>query len=112
MIDPASGDTLSEFLLYQAGDGQTHIEVRLTDETVWLNLSQMSELFGRDKSVISRHIRNVYEEGELQRAGTVANFATVQSEGTIDLPSAVEKHFEEAVAKSVKLAKRGGKDVA
>ena len=70
-----------EFLLYQTEDGQTRIEVRLTDETVWLNLSQMSELFGRDKSVISRHVRNVYEEGELPRAGTVANIATVQSEG-------------------------------
>lgn len=71
----------TEFLLYQMGDGQARIEVRMVGETVWLNLNQMSELFGRDKSVISRHIKNVYEEGELSREGTVANFATVQSEG-------------------------------
>lgn len=81
MIDPASGDTLSEFLLYQTGDGQTHIEVRLTDETVWLNLSQMSELFGRDKSVISRHIRNVFTESELPPDSVVANFATTAADG-------------------------------
>lgn len=48
------------------------------ENTVWLNLNQMKDLFGRDKSVISRHLRNIYNEGELQREATVANFATVQ----------------------------------
>ena len=83
-----------EFLLYQTEDGQTRIEVRLTDETVWLCLTQMSELFGRDKSVISRHVRNVYEEGELPRAGTVANIATVQSEGerAVEFDCSVQLH--------------------
>ncbi len=56
------------------------LEVNLKDETVWLNLDQMSELFSRDKSVISRHINNIYKEGELEKSSTVANFATVQNE--------------------------------
>jgi len=73
--------TPAEFLLYQTEDGQSRIEVRMAGDTVWLNLNQMSVLFGRDKSVISRHVKNVYEEGELGRDGTVANFATVQAEG-------------------------------
>ena len=56
------------------------LEVNLKDETVWLNLEQMSELFKRDKSVISRHINNIFKEEELDRNSTVANFATVQNE--------------------------------
>lgn len=90
----------TEFLLYQTEDGQTRVEVRMSGETVWLNLMQMSELFGRDKSVISRHIRNVYEEGELQRPGTVASFATVQSEGQRAVAREIE-HFNLDVIISV-----------
>ena len=56
------------------------LEVNLKDETVWLNLEQMAELFSRDKSVISRHINNIYKEKELNKSSTVANFATVQNE--------------------------------
>lgn len=67
--------------MYQAGDGAIKIDVRLENETVWLSLDQMSELFGRDKSTISRHIKNVFEEGELFREATVAKIATVQIEG-------------------------------
>jgi hypothetical protein len=70
-----------DFLLYQTEDGQTRLETRMTGDTVWLSLGQMSTLFERDKSVISRHIRNIFEEGELQADGTVAKFATVQTEG-------------------------------
>jgi len=67
-----------ELLLYQTEDGKTRVQVRLHGETVWLPLNQMGELFQRDKSVISRHIRNIFDEGELDRRSTVANFATVQ----------------------------------
>ena len=56
------------------------LEVNLKDETVWLNLEQMTELFKRDKSVISRHINNIFKEQELEKNSTVANFATVQNE--------------------------------
>ena len=68
-----------EIIMYQL-DESIRLEVRMEEETVWLNLNQMSLLFGRDKSVISRHIRNVYIEGELLRESTVANFATVHDE--------------------------------
>ncbi len=68
-----------EIIMYQP-DESIRLEVRMEEETVWLNLNQMSQLFGRDKSVISRHIRNVYMEEELLRESTVANFATVQDE--------------------------------
>ena len=68
-----------EIIMYQPDDS-IRLEVRMEEETVWLNLNQMSLLFGRDKSVISRHIRNVYIEGELLRESTVANFATVHDE--------------------------------
>jgi hypothetical protein len=71
----------SEFLLYQTEDGRTRVEVRFAGETVWLSLDQMAELFQRDKSVISRHIKNVFDEGELQRRAVVANFATTASDG-------------------------------
>lgn len=56
------------------------LEVNLKDETVWLTLDQMAELFKRDKSVISRHISNIFKEEELDKNSTVANFATVQNE--------------------------------
>jgi len=70
-----------QILLYQTPDGESRIEVRLQDETVWLNLDQMAELFQRNKSTISRHIKNVFEEGELQKEATVAKFATVVNRG-------------------------------
>ena len=72
---------LGQMLLYQTPDGVSQIEVHLQGETVWLNLDQMSELFQRNKSTISRHIKNVFEEGELKPESTVAFFATVQNEG-------------------------------
>lgn len=77
----SKGEQPAEFLLYQTEDGQTRIEVRMTDETVWLSQAQMVELFGRDKSVISRHIRNVFEEGELQPDSVVAKLATTAADG-------------------------------
>lgn len=70
-----------QVILYQTDDGQTKLEVQFKDETVWLSLDQMAELFQRDKSTISRHIRNVFEDGELKTDSTVAFFATVQKEG-------------------------------
>ena len=70
-----------QILLYQTPDGESRIEVRLQGETVWLSLEQMAELFQRNKSTISRHIKNAFEDGELQPDTTVAFFATVQMEG-------------------------------
>ena len=70
-----------EIILYQPNNSIS-IEVRMEAETVWLNLNQMAMLFDRDKSVISRHIRNIYSEGELKKEATVAKNATVQAEGS------------------------------
>ena len=55
----------SSIVLYTADDGNTQLEVRLENDTVWLTQSQMAELFGRDRSVITRHIKNIFKEGEL-----------------------------------------------
>jgi len=71
----------SEIILYQTEDGRNRVEVRLEHETVWLTINQMAELFQVDKSGISRHLRNIYETGELQREATAAKYATVQEEG-------------------------------
>ena len=70
-----------EIILYQTEDGLTKLNVNLRDDTVWLSLEQMAELFGRDKSTISRHIRNVFADGELRRDSVVANFATTAADG-------------------------------
>ena len=73
-----------QILLYQTPDGESRIEVRLEGETVWLNLEQMAELFQRNKSTISRHIKNVFEEGELNREVVVAKYATTTQHGAIE----------------------------
>ena len=65
-----------EILIYQAEDGTSQLEVRLEEETIWMNLNQITSLFGRDKSVISRHIKNIFIEGELIKEAVVAFFAT------------------------------------
>lgn len=70
-----------QIILFQTQGGETKIEVRLSNETVWLTADQMAELFQRNKSTISRHIKNIYESGELEQNRTVAFFATVQDEG-------------------------------
>ena len=69
----------SKIILYQPNE-TVSLEVRMENETVWLSINQMSDLFGRDKSVISRHITAIYKEGELEREATVAKNATVQNE--------------------------------
>lgn len=76
-----TGTPGGEVVLFEAPDGGVQVEVRLERETVWLSLSQMAELFGRDKSVISRHLRNVFQSGELERGSVVAKNATTATDG-------------------------------
>lgn len=83
-------DNNSKMIIYTTEDGLVKIETTFNDETVWLSLDQMSSLFQRDKSTISRHIKNIYEEGELVREATVANFATVQNEGNRQVERNIE----------------------
>jgi hypothetical protein len=71
----------SELLLYQTEDGTTKINVTLQNETVWLTLNQLVELFQKTKSTISEHITNVFSERELNEESTVRKFRTVQVEG-------------------------------
>lgn len=73
-----------QFLLYQTPDGDSQIEVKLQNDTVWLSLDQMAELFQRNKSTISRHIKNVLENGELDEKEVVAFFATTTKHGAIE----------------------------
>jgi hypothetical protein len=83
---------VSEILLYQTEDGRARMEVRFEGETVWLSLGQMADLFQRDKSVISRHVKNVFDEGELRPEATVANFATVAREGDREVTRDVDHY--------------------
>lgn len=70
-----------EIVIYKSGKKAVVLEAHLRKETIWLNLDQMAKLFGRDKSVISRHIKNVFEEKELSPKSVVANFATTAADG-------------------------------
>ena len=71
----------SSIIMYTTEDGLTKIETTFDEDTVWLSLDQMAELFQRDKSTISRHIKNIFQEGELDRNSVVANFATTATDG-------------------------------
>ena len=79
---------MSDLLIYETEDKR--IEVRLAQESIWLNRQQMATLFGRDVKTIGKHVNNVFKEGELAREGTVANFATVQIEGRREVTRQVE----------------------
>ncbi|HDQ25597.1 MAG TPA: hypothetical protein ENN43_02490 [bacterium] len=79
-----------DIAVFKQETGATEIHARLKNNSVWLNLNQISGLFDRDKGVISRHISNVYDEGELDRDATVAKFATVQREGGKEVERVIE----------------------
>ena len=74
----------NKIVIYQTEDGQTQIDVRLENETVWLTQSQMAELFQKDRTVITRHINNVFNEGELEREEVCAKFAHTTRHSAIE----------------------------
>ncbi|OGH67865.1 MAG: hypothetical protein A3C15_00715 [Candidatus Magasanikbacteria bacterium RIFCSPHIGHO2_02_FULL_50_9b] len=86
-----------EIVLYGEPNGAGKVEVLLKNETLWLNLMQLATLFGRDKSVISRHLRNIYIDGELDERATVAKFATVQKEGSREIEREIEYYNLDAI---------------
>ncbi len=88
---------LGEIILYQSEDGRASLDVHLKDETVWLTLNQMADLFDRDKSVISRHLQHVFQNGELSREATVAKNATVQFEGERQVTRQIEWYNLDAI---------------
>ena len=97
MVTKSNLKIRSEFLLYTTEDGKIRIEVRLQAESVWMTINQMSALFQIDKSGISRHIKNVFETGELRQDATVAKFATVQNEGTRSIRRELEYYNLDAI---------------
>ncbi|MCZ2223443.1 MAG: virulence RhuM family protein [Chitinophagales bacterium] len=80
----------NEIILYRPDEQTEHIEVRVDEETVWLNRQQIALLFGRDVKTVGKHINNVFSEGELVRKATVAKFATLQNEGARKVERQVE----------------------
>ena len=76
-----SNDKKQHFIIFKTEDSKVEVDVRFQGETVWLTLDQMAMLFERDKSTISRHIKNIFEEGELMREAVVAKFATTAADG-------------------------------
>ena len=74
----------NKIIIYQTEDGQTQIDVRLENETVWLTQAQMAELCQKDRTVITRHINNVFKEGELEKEKVCANFAHTTRHGAIE----------------------------
>lgn len=93
MTDKSTSKT--DIAIYQADNGA--VEVRLRGETVWLSLQQITDLFERDKSVISRHLRNIYRDGELTESATVAKNATVQTEGGRQVKRQIELYNLDAI---------------
>lgn len=86
-----------QFILYQSDDGTTKVECLFEADTLWLTLTQLASLFGRDKSVISKHLKNIYADGELAQNSTVASYATVQTEGTREVERNLEYYNLEAI---------------
>ena len=116
------GENKTSLIMYTTEDGITQIQATFDKDTVWLSIDQMAELFQRDKSTISRHIKNIFEEGEYISDSVVANFATTAKDGKtyqveyynldkahdeykkykakeVDRLSLVEKHFLESIRK-------------
>ncbi|MBQ3660009.1 MAG: virulence RhuM family protein, partial [Bacteroidales bacterium] len=79
-----------EIIIYQTADGQTSLEVKMEQDTVWLSQEQMSMLFQKDRTVIGRHIRNIFKEGELEEDMVCAKFAHTTPHGAIQGKSQVQ----------------------
>ena len=88
-----------DIVIYRNTDGNIKIDVRLEDETVWLTQAQLCELFQKSKATISEHIKNVFEEGELDALATVRNFRTVQQEGAREVERAKLKRDRRGYSK-------------
>ena len=91
MADKIGTDEYGEILIYQTDDGQTNIEVKIEDDTVWLTQQQMSELFQTSRTNVVEHIKHIYEEGELDEISTCRNFRQVRKEGNREVTRQVTK---------------------
>jgi hypothetical protein len=88
---------MSEIVIYQSNNNQIEVSVQFENETVWLSLNQISLLFDRDKSLISRYLRNIYKNGELEMSSTVAKNATVQLEAGRSVKREIEFYNFDAI---------------
>ncbi len=87
----------NQIIIYRTPNGETAIDIKIADQTIWLTLSQISALFNKNKSTISRHLNNIYEQEELKQEATVAKNATVQIEGNRRVERTIEYYNLDAV---------------
>lgn len=92
-----TSDGQSPIVIFEDADKAVEVRLDAAQETVWLNLQQLAELFDRDKSVISRHLRNIFKDGELAREATVAKNATVQQEGARQVRRSIDLYNLDAI---------------
>ena len=90
-------NSFTEFLLYTTPNGQVKVEIFLRNETVWLTQAKIAELFGVDRSVVTKHLRNIFLEGELDKDATCAKIARVQTEGQREVMRNVEFYNLDAI---------------
>jgi hypothetical protein len=90
-------NSFTEFLLYKSPNGEVKVEIFLKNENIWLTQARIAELFNVDRSVINKHLKNVYEEGELNRESTCAKFAQVQQEGGRQVGRNIEYYNLDAI---------------
>ena len=98
----------NQIIIFKTEDDKISINVRFYEETVWLTLDQMAELFDRDKSTVSRHINNVFDEGELEPSATIAKFAMVQTEGGRRVERQIDYYNSDIYATSIDYDPRSG----
>jgi hypothetical protein len=95
--ESTSGEPAGEFLLYQTDDGQTRVECRLVDETLWLSQALIGELFERDGRTINEHLKNLYRDGELDPEATIRKFRIIRQEGARQVARQIEHYNLDAI---------------
>ena|SRR3990167_5334086 len=90
-------NNFTEFLLYKTPNGKVKIEVFLHDETIWLTQARIGELFGVDRTVVTKHLQNIYSENELHKNRTSAKIARVQNEGNRKVTREIEYYNLDAI---------------
>lgn len=95
--DKTPGNELNNFILYTAPSGEVRIEIYIQNETIWLTQQKIAELFDVDRTVVTKHLQNIYSEGELDKDATSAKFAQVQKEGDRDVKRSIEFYNLDAI---------------
>ena len=92
-----ASDELSDFILYTAPSGEVRIEIYVQNETVWLTQQKIADLFGVDRTVVTKHLKNIYTEGELEKTATSAKYAQVQKEGEREVKRNIDFYNLDAI---------------